>query len=313
MTKSLLLLLSAGILSATALAQDTLFTENFESASSSFTLNTADVSSTTTGYNQWIINNIYAGGAGSVTCLGIPFTFTVPATPSQPAGIYNAPASTYMHIRSNEAFNSGVNNCCFQTADAFCFNVENYFTAMNTDINTLNYDSVNVNFWWICDGSNNNYGEIYYSTDSGVNWTQASVPLPKFYNQSTWTSINVSLPAFAHQSTLRFGFRFVNKTSMNASDPAFGIDDISITATTFTGIHNPTSSSNQLTVYPNVATEYISVCNAGKNAVIIDMNGKAVMGVSSGKNCAHTDISQLSQGVYAVRTAEGNVKRFIKK
>lgn len=317
MTKTLLHSFNVALLTMATftgvIAQDTLFSENFEVPSSVFNLNTADVSSTTSGYNQWIINNEYAGGSGSVTCLGLPFTFTVPATPSQPAGIFNAPGSTYLHIRSNEAFNSGINNCNFQTADGICFMVENYFAAMNTDINTSAYDSITVNFWWLCSGSNNNYGEIYYSTDAGANWTKASVPLAKYFNQSSWTNIDVTLPAFAHQSTLRFGFRFVNNTSMNATDPGFGIDDITITATSSTGINNLSGSDKSFKVYPNVAKEIINVCHAGKNAVIMDMSGKIVQKVSAESNCVQTDISQLAAGVYAVKTAEGNVRRFIKK
>ncbi|MCO5289259.1 MAG: T9SS type A sorting domain-containing protein [Bacteroidetes bacterium] len=318
MTKTLLHLFSAAFLTTATLtasfAQDTLFTENFENfTSAAFTLNTSDVSSNPIGYNMWVINNAYAGGTGAVTCMGIPFTFTVPATPSQPNGIFNSPSGWYMHLNSVVALAAGVNNSCFQTADGLCFMTENYFAAMNTDINTSNYDSVSVNFWWLCSGSNNNYGEIYYSTDGGANWTQASVPLTKYYNQSTWTNINVSLPAFAHQPTLRFGFRFVNNTSLNATDPAFAVDDISITATSTTGIHNPTISLPQLTINPTLASEQISICNAGMNAVILDMSGKTVMKVSSDKQCIQADISQLAQGVYTVRTAEGNVKRFLKK
>lgn len=317
MTKTLLHSFNVALLTIATftgvIAQDTLFTENFEVPSSVFNLNTADVSSTTSGYNQWIINNEYAGGTGSVTCFGIPFTFTVPATPTQPAGIFNAPTSTYLHIRSNEAFNSGINNCCFQTADGLCFMVENYFAAMNTDINTSAYDSVTMNFWWLCSGSNNNYGEIYYSTDAGVNWTKASVPFSKYNNQGTWTNIDVTLPAFAHQPTLRFGFRFVNNTSMNATDPAFGIDDIRITATTFTGVSDLSNSNNSLLVYPNVATNFINVCHAGKNAVIMDMSGNAVQLISTERNCVQADISQLAAGVYAVKTANGIVKKFVKK
>ena len=78
-------------------AQVTLFAENFEAGGSSFTLNTTDFGGTSTP-NFWVINNAYAGGSGSLVCLGFPFTYTIQSTPTQ--SFHANTTSTYMHTMS---------------------------------------------------------------------------------------------------------------------------------------------------------------------------------------------------------------------
>src|SRR5215210_4477150 len=101
---------------------DTLTYERFETGGSLFTLNTIDVNSVdaATGYNQWIINNSYSGGNGSIVCIGFPFTFTVATTPDQPAAITGGINTNYMHIVSDASKASGIQNCCFLAADGLC-------------------------------------------------------------------------------------------------------------------------------------------------------------------------------------------------
>jgi hypothetical protein len=111
-------------------AQTTLFSEKFEGATQSFTLNTTDQSSVSgaSGANYWVVNNAYTGGAGSLVCLGFPFTFTINNTPTQPAGVTNGPTSKYMHISSAAAAASGINCASFTAADGLCVFDEKYFT-----------------------------------------------------------------------------------------------------------------------------------------------------------------------------------------
>ncbi len=225
-----LLNLSAGI---NLIAQDTLFHENFQTAPSQFTLNTSDVNSVN-GYNHWVINNSYPGGSGSGTVCGFPVTFTIPNTPSQPSAITGSPNSTYLHTVSDLSISNGINNCCFLAADGFCFFAENYFSKMSADVNTTGYDTVKISFWWLCVGGANSYGELYYSINGGAAWTKHP-GIPKYNATSNWSNIVLTDPAFVNQPTLRFGFRFVNNTALNASDPGFGIDDITVT-----GIQNVT-------------------------------------------------------------------------
>lgn len=229
-----------------AIGQSVLFTENFEGAQPAFTLNTADMSSVAGvgGANFWVVNNVYTGGAGTLDCMGIPFTFTIPNTPAQPAGVTSANGK-YLHITSTAGSGSGVANSNFAAADGFCTSAANHFTRMSSDVSTLGASAVSLDFWWLCAGGPNSYGEVYYSTDAGSTWTLVSTPIATYRNQSTWAQQTVSLPAFAGQATLRFGFRFVNAVATAANDPAFGLDDVSITsATVVTTIQTDALSSD---------------------------------------------------------------------
>lgn len=213
-------------------AQTVLFEEGFD-GTSAFTLNTTDVSSTATGANTWLINDVYVGGSGEIECFGFPFGFTVPTTAGQPAGISDA-NGPYLHITSEAAIASGVQNCCFAAADGLCTEAANHFAAMNTDVSTVGQGEVSLSFWWLCGGSNNNYGEVYYSTDGGNAWSAITTPIAQYRAQNAWVQQTITLPAFAEQAQLRFGFRFVNGTALNASDPGFGVDDVRITASAAT-------------------------------------------------------------------------------
>ncbi len=226
--KKQLLSVSFVLLTLTSQSQTVLFSENFNTGSGAFILNTTDVNSTGTGYNFWVINNAYAGGPGSLICSGFPFTFTVPATPNQPSSITGFPNSNYMHTLSDAAVASGISNCCFLAADGvLCYFPENYFTKMTSDINTTGYDTVTLSFWWLCQGGNNSYGEVYYSTNGGTSWT-VSPNIPKYNLSSNWTQTSIYDMAWANQASLRIGFRFVNESTTAANDPGFGIDEITI-------------------------------------------------------------------------------------
>ncbi len=213
-------------------AQETLFTTGFDMPPYPFLLNTTDAGSQAMGANTWLVNNNYTGGSGEIICLGFPFGFTIPNTPAQPAAIENANGN-YLHIASTEAVAAGVLNCSFAAADGLCTDPGNSFAAMSTDVTTTGMSEVSLSFWWLCNGGVPNYGEVYYSTNGGDAWTVITTPIAQYRNQPTWTQQTISIPEFADQATLRFGFRFVNNTSLQGgSDPGFGVDDISISATT---------------------------------------------------------------------------------
>lgn len=224
------LLLSAfAILPSMLAAQQLLYAEDFEGAAPSFTLNTTDVGSSVNLDNTWLINNVYAGGNGSVFCLILDVPFTVATTAAQPAGISSANGN-YLHTTSVAAFNSGVQNCCFLAADGLCASAANHFARMDTDVDTQGASDVTLSFWWLCGGGNNNYGEVYYSINGGTSWNLVSSPIAQYRNQPSWVQQTITLPEFSGQASLRFGFRFVNGTTTSAQDPGFGIDDVRITA-----------------------------------------------------------------------------------
>lgn len=211
-------------------AQQVIYSEDFEGAAPTFTLNTPDMGSVVAGDNTWLVNNAYTGGQGTLECFGIPFSFSIPNTAAQPSGIAS-PNGNYMHITSMAAISSGVLNCNFAAADGLCTNAASHFARMSTDVSTAGASDATLSFWWICAGSPDNFGELYYSTDGGTSWTVIPPVNGAYRNQSAWVQQTVTLPAFAGQATLRFGFRFVNNEATAASDPAFGIDDVSITTT----------------------------------------------------------------------------------
>ncbi|HQZ43760.1 MAG TPA: hypothetical protein PK735_12805, partial [Flavobacteriales bacterium] len=203
--------------------------EDFETALPAFAPNTPDMGSVQTGDNTWLINSSYAGGSGEIECLGIPFTFTIPTTAAQPAGISMANGK-YLHIASTPGIAAGITNCSFVAADGLCTNAANHFARMTQDVNTTSASTITLTFWWLCGGSASNYGEVYYSTNSGSSWTLVTTPISQYSNQANWVQQTITDPSFAGHATLRFGFRFVNNTTLSATDPAFGIDDVEITS-----------------------------------------------------------------------------------
>ena len=204
-------------------AQTTIFSESFE-GTPAFTLNTTDANSVVGVWNTWVINNSYTGGDGDVVCLGIPLNYTIVNTPAQPVGI-TTPNGNYLHTASVEGIADGITCCSFGAADGFCVTADNTFSRMSTDVSTLGSADVELKFWWLCQGGNSFYGQVYYSTNGGSSWTNVG---GQYNLQGSWTEQTVSLPAFGNQATLRFGFRFVNSVGFGALDPGFGIDDIRI-------------------------------------------------------------------------------------
>ncbi len=212
-------------------AQVTIFQTGFDGAPQAFDLNTTDAGSQSSGANTWLINNVYAGGTGDVLCSGIPLNYTIPSVPAQPAGIAN-PNGGYLHIASSEAVADGILSCSFAAADGFCTLPDDHFARMNGDVSTVGMTGVTLSFWWLCNGGNQNYGEVYYSTDGGATWIQLTTPISQYRNQGSWTQQTIALAAFDGLATLRFGFRFHNGSSLlGGNDPGFGVDDITISGT----------------------------------------------------------------------------------
>ena len=214
--------------SSSVTAQDTLFLETFENASTGFTLNSSDLGAATTN-NLWTVNNSYTGGSGSLVCLSFPFSYTVSNTPSQPTAI-SFSNGQYMHIMSQEAASDGITCASYSSADGICVFAETNFSHMTSDISTLGASNVVFSFWWICAGSADAYGEVYYSTNAGTSWNQLTGTT--YNSQSSWIQNTISNPMFDNQTSLRFAFRFVNNTATAATDPSFSVDDVVITGTT---------------------------------------------------------------------------------
>ncbi|MFN9798693.1 MAG: hypothetical protein ACK54P_01635, partial [Bacteroidota bacterium] len=119
------------------MAQDVqLYTEDFETGGSSFTINSGGPGGNS-GDSQWIINNQYSGGG----------TFPNTTLQSVTAGgtIGFAPQSNYLHIHDVP---SGItNNNSDNTTSA------DRFAHMTTGICTYGLEDVHLSFFYLCEGS----------------------------------------------------------------------------------------------------------------------------------------------------------------
>ena len=223
MKKTLLLIsLSVGLF---GFSQTTIYSEDFESGNS-FTMNSADLGAAYTN-NTWLMNNTYTGGSGTLVCMGFPLSFTVGNTTAQPGGITGAPNSNYMHITSQAAISSGMNNACYVAADGFCVFAESNFTKMTTPISTTGLTDISFDFWYLSGGSANAFGEVYYSVDGGSTWVLKQSTLN---NTTSWTQLSLTDAAWDNQASLLFAFRFVNNVASAGADPGFSVDEIVVTA-----------------------------------------------------------------------------------
>ncbi len=203
-----------------ASAQTILYTENFEGTYPGWQLNTPDLSGDNSlSDNQWTVNNAYASG----------FSGFFTNTPDEPSGIPNYPESNYLHIYSEQA-----NQIDGTINDVFDASGNNSYFAMDSVLHTTGHTGVSLSFWWICQGNANTaVGEVYYRTSAAGSWNILNNPasgLPKFNQHgSGWIQAVITDTAFDNKPYLQFGFRFRHASS--GSDPAFGVDDVVVSAT----------------------------------------------------------------------------------
>ncbi|MGB3946888.1 MAG: gliding motility-associated C-terminal domain-containing protein [Bacteroidia bacterium] len=187
-----------------------LFTEDFQSGGSSFTLNTAELSSNS-GNNQWVVNNMYSG---------VPLYANTSSQDSTYGGtIAYAPYSNYLHIYDAV---SGVTNSNYDAASA-----SDRFAYMTDGICTLGMDSVHFSFFYLCEGGGAAYGKVYYSANGGP-WTPVGQSV--YSNKYKWQYEDITDAAFSNVGNLRFGFRWENTAGTPPSNQSFSIDDINIVA-----------------------------------------------------------------------------------
>ncbi|OWY22366.1 hypothetical protein BVG80_11100 [Sphingobacteriales bacterium TSM_CSM] len=196
----------------------TLFSDNFNSGSSNWTLNTG------AGSNQWFVDANYTGS----TCYFSGFElFSVPNVPAQPAAVTGYPYSNYLHIRATGS-GSGFCDPPWPPLNAN-FDADQASTQcaeMNLPISTSGYGNVALKFYWLGVGSNNSYGYVQYSTGGG--WTSVG---GNFSGNAGWQQATVTNAAFDNQPSLRYRFCWTNISGDSAAfDPAFSVDQVSITA-----------------------------------------------------------------------------------
>ena len=154
--KKLLLLLVICITNVFALSAQSfqLLTEDFENANIALTLN-AGGPGAAAGNNKWIVTNNYSGFPTYGNTMSQDSTYS--------GNITFAPHSKYLHIY--DSF-SGITNSNYDAT-----NVSDNFAYLSNGLCTLGMDSVHLIFFYLCEGSSNAYGEVYYSINGGA-WVQ---------------------------------------------------------------------------------------------------------------------------------------------
>lgn len=240
--KKQLLILVICILNVFALSAQSfqLFTEDFE-LTNGFTMNSGGPAAAT-GNNKWTVTNNYSG---------VPlYSNTISEDSTYSGNITFAPHSKYLHIY--DSF-SGITNANYDAT-----NVSDNFTFLTNGLCTLGMDSVQLIFFYLCEGSSNAYGEVYYSINGGP-WIQTGQA--QYKNKYKWQYENISDPVFGNQFNVRFGFRWVNGSGVPPSNESFSIDDVDIVATPGSSssipvtctvdsvIPNPVCQGNYLYIY----------------------------------------------------------------
>lgn len=170
------------------------------------------------GTNKWVINNEYNGNG------------KFPNTPTQTItqgniGTIGTPDGKYMHIYStvdtppaNTNFNPGKASDSWVEIDAGC---------------TLGYSSVILAFFWVSGGSDDAYGEIFYSADNSPIWnlcTSTDGIIQYNYNH-TWQYTVIKNPDFIKHFNLRFAFHWQNAAASSNDSIGFALDDIFVVGT----------------------------------------------------------------------------------
>ena len=187
-----------------------LFGEDFENFPYAVVENDTGGPGSNTGANTWVVNNEFDGQ-------GVyPNTMSQDSTIGGVIGL--APHSHYLHIHDSlEASVSGVANANFDNQSP-----SDRFVPLANGFCTLGLVDVIFTFFYLCEGSADSYGQVYYSIDGGP-WTQTGQA--KYNNNSKWVYEIVQDPAFENVLDLRFGFRWVNGTD-TVQNTSFSIDDI---------------------------------------------------------------------------------------
>jgi len=141
----------------------------------------------------------------------------------------------------------------FASGAAYLSNAATNRRIMSPNINTTGYTNMTLSFNYIGNGeANDDKAYLQYSIDGGTTWINAtgaptssnpSLPVGASLNnlksqicgssQGRWTNITWDLPAVCENITnLKIAFVWQNDTDLNATDPSFAVDDVTITTST---------------------------------------------------------------------------------
>lgn len=226
-----------------------LYTEDFNSGPNAFNLNT-DTTFGPQGWNKWVINNDYTGGAG------YPPTIRQDSI-SGGGTIAGAPFSNYLHIHDEVvAIANNVANANYNPTNAS----EN-FAFLSDPICTKTISDVKLSFFYLCEGNADAYGEAYYSVNGGP-WILTSPT--KYFAQDKWKYEVIANPAFDDVEDLRIGFRWTNTNNSGPVSTSFSVDDIFVV-----GTYDPVTHPLNITI-TNLFPD--PVCRGSNLIVFFEMN-----------------------------------------
>lgn len=103
-----------------------------------------------------------------------------------------------------------------------------------------------------------------------------------------------------------------HQTAQNAGGPrpVLGLDDINISRDVVTAAPKPILSQKQLTVYPNPIHQGKLILSKAANFIVIDLLGQVV---SKQVYAKEFNTDNLSNGVYFIKSTEGEIIKFIKQ
>lgn len=249
-----------------ASAQTTIYTQTFNSSYSDWSLNTTDLGGDASGMdNQWVVNNVYTGYTSPIC-----FT-TIPNTANEPAGITGFPNSNYLHIYSLQgvALCFGTANCNFDAGTG-----TTNFVALNTPVVTTGYTGVSFSFWWLCQGDATSCGKLYYRTSSGGAWTILPGGPATYFGSSSWTHQTITNPVLDGQPFLEFGFQFNNGST--GSDPAFAVDEITVTGTSASTVPTPSFAMSLSTLCQDSCTTLTNTSTGGVDSFLWSCPGATI-------------------------------------
>ena len=102
-------------------------------------------------------------------------------------------------------------------------------SAVSPDINTAGQSNISLSFDFKCEGiANQDYGTLSFSSDGGTTWDEQPGRFQSVTSCSTYT---VSIPAqYSNIPNFRIRFRWIESNASQGQDPAFGVDNIRLSA-----------------------------------------------------------------------------------
>lgn len=145
----------------------------------------------------------------------------------------NGNKTLHIGCQGNWCFGTGATYNAGDGGLGFVYATTNKRAFLTSNISTLNYQSLNIEFDYIGIGqSGDDYGTIIYSVDGGVNWLNLQTINPGTTcsnGQGLWTNVSIPLPVGCENiSTLKIGFDWRNSNDGTGTDPSLAINNLKI-------------------------------------------------------------------------------------